>query len=443
MILSTIFLFLFYLVISPKNNLIYAGKLYKSRKHLNETILGNNRFEVEGFIELKRILQLNKFLKKHRRFFQRYGNNYKLSVSDALFEGVFSGYIERNCSWGLGCEPVAEQALRVIKSTPHKYVDGQLESDIENYIHIRDKMYEYASEVLNTTTSVTQYGEFFYFFPKKAQTELYMNDTAYILAPHSDCCGFKNGYPRPLILDRSHHHDVYRRYTAVLYIDVPDPSENAGGLLKFIDLPNRYKLPVVPSKMKIVKGKLHIDGGAFADKEAVFTTVVPSLGKLVIFHAYEDLHGVTTYTGDTDRFSLSMFMTDAQGMWEQQRFIMPKIELDDPDSIAHFYKESYEKAGVVKYGDEGSIEVKKDEVNSRTEEEIANKDPSPDNEIKPVQTHANTVDTIKSSTHRHDAAPGKGENKHSKHANNKGDKSRRALHNKVLHDAIPGQWYYT
>lgn len=401
MILSNIVLFLLFLVFPTKNSFINAGKHYKSRKHLNETILGNNRFEVDGFIEIKRIYQLNRFLKKHKRFFQRYGNNYKLSVSDILFQGVFSGDIQQNCSWGLGCLPLAEQALHVIKSAKYKYLDDQLQSDIENYIYIRDKMYEYASEVLNTTTSVTQYGEFFYFFPKRAPAELYMNGTAYILAPHSDCCGFKNGYPRPLLLDRSHHHDVYRRYTAVLYIDVPSPSLNVGGLLKFIDLPNRYKLPVIPSKMKVVKGSLYVEGGAFADKEAVFTTVTPSMGKLVIFNAYQDLHGVTTYTGDTDRFSLSMFMTDTQGLWEQQRFIMPKLELDDPDSIAHFYKESYEKAGVVKHDEnDGSIE------------------PQKNNDIDTSDTAARLRRSLTS-----------------RKADNNDDK--------IIHDAIPGEWYYT
>jgi hypothetical protein len=370
--------------------------MYTSRKHLNETSLGNDRFTVDNFIEPPRILQLNKFLKKHKRFFQRYGNNYKLSVSDILFQGVFSGDIIQNCTWGIGCTPLAEQALNVIKSSPHKYIDGQLQSDIENYIHIRDKMYEYASEVLNTTASVTQFGEFFYFFPKQAKTEVIVNDTAYILAPHSDCCGFKNFFQRPLLLDRSHHHDVYRRYTAVLYIDVPSPSLNAGGVLRFIDLPNRYKLPVVPSKTKIVKGTLHIESGAFADKEAVFTTVVPSVGKLVVFNAYKDLHGVGLYTGDTDRFSLSMFMTDEQGAWEQQRFIMPKLELEDPDSIAHYYKKTFEEAGIVKYSDEESVDVLKKRgvtgVISRSLHSSSNSDDNDD---------------------------------------------------KWKHDAIPGQWYYS
>jgi len=321
-----------------------AAILYKDRKSLNETYLGSNRFVVDNFIEPHRVALLARMLKRNRHFFQRYGNNYKLPMADVLFEGLFNGDINQNCSWGIGCVPIPDQALHVIKSSPHKYLDGELLKETENYIHIRDKIYEYASEVLNTSVTLTQYGSFFYFFPKKSKLklEMVMNGTAYIFAPHTDCCGFKNFFQRPLLLDRSIAHNVYRKFTVVLYIDVPPSHARTGGELKFLDLPNRYKLPVLNTKRKMKDGIEHVEGGAFADPDAIFTSVTPDVGKLVVFSAYQDLHGVTGYSGDTDRYALSMFLTDEQGDYEQMRNIMPKMELDDPDSIAHQYKRESE-----------------------------------------------------------------------------------------------------
>jgi len=331
----SIYFALFYTIVFDQSQ---AGRLYKSRKHLNETILGNDRFTVHDFVDHNRITKLSHLLKRRKHFFQRYGNNYKLAMDDILFQGIFSGDITPNCTWGVGCVPLPDQALHILKTSPHKYVDDELLSDAENYIYIRDKLFEYASEVFNTTVSLTQYGSFFYFFPKKVKSEVFMNGTEYIFAPHSDLCGFR-GYHQPLILDRSQPHNLYRKYTVVLYIDVPPPSAQAGGIFRFFDLPNRYKLPLKRAKQYSKNGYVIVEGGAFADPEATLQDVEPTRGKMLLFPAVSHLHAVTRYTGDTDRYALSMFLTDEQGNYEQLRNIMPKSEMDDPKSIAHeFYR---------------------------------------------------------------------------------------------------------
>lgn len=308
----------------------HAVKSYKSRKYLNETILGKSRVAVDSFIDAHKITSLLKFVKKSRDHFQDYGNYYKMVSMDSLFSPVFSGnvYYSRNCTFGIGCMEMADQAMNIILSTPNKFIDDELFAEVENFITIRNKILEYVSDVFNTTAHLVKNSGSFHFFPKNGtKTVSLINGTRYISPPHVDITGFK-GYGRPLYLDRSLPHNYYKKFTAILYLE--DLPKGSGGQLTFIDLPNRFKLPEVAATVHTDKeGILHVDGGAFADPDAVFTSVQPAKGKLVVFSSVNDVHSVMSYTGSIDRYAFTLHMTDIRGNHEQLHEIVPKIELEE------------------------------------------------------------------------------------------------------------------
>lgn len=303
-----------------------SGVLYKSRKELNETVFTPTRIMVDNFIDRDRMNILEKFIKRFRRLFQDFGNNYKLPYMDIIFSGLFpDGNFNRNCSWGPKCVPAADQALVLLKSAQLRYADDtELIKEIETYIYVRDKIYEYASEMFKTKlTTSEKYGGYFYFFPAKAPVEMRVNGTGYIFPPHVDYCPFKvDTFDRPLEIGLDITHNAYRRYTSVLYFD--DMAEDDGGILQFIDLPNKDKFPVVKghSVNKVIKrppipgstadpgdyASRDLTGGAFADKEASFTRIVPKRGKLVLLSAF-DIHSVTEYFGNRERWGFVIFMT--------------------------------------------------------------------------------------------------------------------------------------
>lgn len=320
-----ILLFSLFSILYQQNN---AAILYKSRAELNETIYSPTRIMVDNFIDRNRMATLERFVKRFKRLFQDFGNNYKLPYMDIIFSGLFPDeeVHKRNCTWGLKCVPAADQALQLLKSTTQlRYCnDTELIKEIETYIYVRDKIYEYASEMFKTKlTSSEKYGGYFYFFPPKTPVEMRVNGTGYIFPPHVDYCPFKSPtFDRPLEIGLDITHNSYRRYTSILYFD--DMMEDDGGVLTFMDLPSKDKFPVVKGSVsnKIVRRHplpgstgdpgvytvRELSGGTFADKEAKFTRILSKRGKLVLLSAF-DIHAVTEYLGSKERWGFVMFMT--------------------------------------------------------------------------------------------------------------------------------------
>ena len=298
---------------------VEARKFYKSRSELNETIYGSTRYAVDNFIDDHHITLLERLVKKRRFLFQNFGNNYKLPYMDSLFNEAFvSGaeiQLNNNCTFGPGCLPLPDQAINVLKSMRNKLYNNEYLEEIESFVYVRDKIYQYAGEVFNTTATLTRFGGFFYFFPKHPPIEIIVNGTAYIFAPHNDLCPFQSPtFDRPLAIGGGIPHNPFRRFTAVLYFD--DPPPNSGGLFRFIDLPNLHNVSYPHSKgVRSRKAGSHTDiitGGAFSDPQAIITTIKPGRGKLTVLSA-KDLHGVTTYTGNKERWGIVFFLTDKEG----------------------------------------------------------------------------------------------------------------------------------
>jgi len=311
---------------------------YKSRKFLNETILGKTKVTVDSFIDSHKVTSLLKFIKKSRDHFQEYGNYHKMVSMDSLFSPIFSGnvYYQRNCTFGIGCMEMADQTINIILSTENKYIDDELLHEVENFVMIRNKMIEYVSDVFNTTAHLIKNSGSFHYFPKNGTKfgtgGSIVNGTRYAMTPHVDFTGFKN-YNRPLLLDRSQSHNYYKKFTAMLYLE--DVPKTAGGELIFIDLPNRFK---GPEEIAVVStdtdGILKVDGGAFNDRDTVLTPVRPTKGKLVVFSALSDIHAVTPYTGLIDRYVFTLHMTDARGHHDELHHIIPKIEQEEAKHAA-------------------------------------------------------------------------------------------------------------
>lgn len=311
-----LFIYIYFILFQHR---IGANKFYKSRKELNETIYGKTRYAVDNFIDNHHITLLERLLKKRKFLFQDFGNNFKLPNMNSLFEEAFISGAEQewehNCTWGPDCIPMADQAITVLKRYPNKLYKNEYLEEIESFVYIRDKIYQYVSEIFNTNATLTQYGGYFYFFPKHPPIEITVNGTGYIFAPHNDLCPFQsNTFDRPLAIGGGIPHNPYRRFTAVLYFD--DPPPNSGGLFRFIDLPNLHNTSYPHSKgVRIRKPGVRSDfitGGAFSDPDAIITTIKPGRGKLTVLGA-KDLHGVTSYTGNKERWGVVFFMTDSEG----------------------------------------------------------------------------------------------------------------------------------
>lgn len=314
------------------NNILHHShaKSYKSRKFLNETILGKTKVTVDSFVDVHKITALLKFVKKSRDHFQEFGHYHKMVSMDSLFSPVFSGntYYARNCTFGIGCTEMADQAVNIILSTQNKYIDDELLNEIENFIHIRNKMIEYVSDVFNTTAHLIKNSGSFHYIPKNSTTiRSIINGSQYIITPHVDFTAFKS-YDRPMLLDRSQPHNYYKKFTAMLYLE--DIPKTAGGKLIFIDLPNRFKGSEASATVHTDKnGVFQVEGGAFADTDAVYTQIHPSKGKLVVFSALSDVHAVAPYTGQIDRHVFTLHMTDTKGNHDQLHNIVPKIEQEE------------------------------------------------------------------------------------------------------------------
>lgn len=324
-------------------SLVHGGKYYKSRKDLNETILGPGRIIVDNFIEPHHLNILEQFLRKHKdKLFKHEDNAVKINNLDDFLLPLFPNKTPPLCyilTDSDNCVPVADQLIKAMKSktdyrlptdlTRSNFTSHELLTAVETWVHIRNKMYEFASEVFNTTATCSEDNHgVFYYFPPNTYPEANINGVNYLYPPHYDLSPFQGIYDRPLRM-RKVSTTMYRQFTAVLYFtDVPP---GHGGNFQYMDLLNHDHLP--PSKGHIIPvsnaGKtLVMKGGIFYNETVKITRVWPKRGRLVLLNA-KDLHAVTSFTGNFERWGYCLFMTDAVGFHQRSRGI-----------VADWFKES-------------------------------------------------------------------------------------------------------
>lgn len=312
--------------------LVDAGKYYTSRKELNETIYGKTRIAVDNFIDNHHMNIMERFLRKHKHvLFQRLDNNYKLSDLEGQFmRQLFNGGATPKCIETIlpECETIAEQAITALKSgdfmplhpSVSNYTTSQLLQAFETYVYIRNKMYEYVSELFNSTMYHAEHNHgVFYYFPPKSPVEYNIEGVDYLYSPHWDITTFATGsYDRPFQLNvKNLPLSMYRRYTAVLYFSDVPPSD--GGNFQYWDLPNYDKLP--PANGTESNGRYTM--GVLKGENATIIRVWPKRGKLVVLSAF-DLHGVPAYTGNFERWGYCIFMTDQLGEEQKRARIIPE-----------------------------------------------------------------------------------------------------------------------
>lgn len=335
-----------------------AGKYFGSRSELNETILGPGRIVVDNFIESKHLNLLEQFFLRHRlALFEKEDNAYKINNLDEFLLQFFPNKTPPICylySHERKCVTVADQVLKLLKSKsdyqlPEKlsrsnFTTTEIISAVETWLHIRNKMYQYASEVFNTTAhnSEDNHGVFYY-FPPNTYPEASINGVDYLYPPHYDVSPFQGVYDRPLRL-KKFAGTMYRKFTAVLYFTNVPPGN--GGNFQYMDLPNHDILP--PSKGHILpkQGKtMVIKAGIFNNETVKITRVWPKRGRLVLLNA-KDLHSVPTFTGNFERWAYCVFMTDAVGIDQKSRGIEPDWVKENTPSFRPTHRSHAHHKGV-------------------------------------------------------------------------------------------------
>lgn len=322
---------------------IEAGKYYNHRKDLNETILGPGRVFVNNFIDNRHLSLLEKFFFKHRStLFEKENNAFRLHNFDELLYQLFPNNNPPVCfvnNLENTCISVADQAIKLIKSKPTYHLPTELVrlnftaseilSATETWVHIRNKIYEFASEVYNTTAYPAEASHgVFYYFPPKSIPESNVNGVEYLYSPHFDVTPFQGIYDRPIRFQKVST-TMYRKFTAVLYFT--DVSSGSGGNFQYMDLMNHDTLP--PSKGHIHENpgkRPTIKAGFFVNETIKITRVWPRRGRLLLLNA-NNLHSVPLFTGEFERWAYCIFMTDAFGEDQKLRGIEPDWYKEIPD----------------------------------------------------------------------------------------------------------------
>ena len=235
---------------------VYAAKHYIHRSHLNETYYGKTRFAVDNFIDHHRMNLLLRMLKKNKdHFYEAPEKCFILEghKQQALFETIIEEQDRNkmelqtcrvNQDDGRSCY---DRALYVLKTNTNRYNSAaarELREELEAYIYIRDKIFEYASEVFNTTVvpSMDSDGVVYFYYRPESPTLMTINGRDYIRGPHIDYYRIRGCLDRPLTYDKPEiYHNIIRRYSATLYFD--DIPESSGGVFEWYDFPNNHKLP--------------------------------------------------------------------------------------------------------------------------------------------------------------------------------------------------------
>jgi len=337
---------------------VHAAKHYIHRSHLNETYYGKTRFAVDNFIDHHRMNLLLRMLKKNKHhFYLSPGSCFVLEghKQEPLFISIIEEQDRKKFELQTFCKNQEERscydrALHLLKTNVKHYNTTaalELREELEAYIYIRDKILEYASEVFNTTVVSSMGGDgvvYFYYRPE-SPTLKKINGREYILLPHTDYYLVRGFYDRPLTYDKpeSHLQNIQRRYSATLYFD--DIPESSGGVFEWYDFPNNYKLPPEKGHSNRVDETLngkHLDihshySPSFADPELNITRIQSRKGKLLLFSAQDDIHGVREYSGKKERWALMFALSDEKTMTSIRNGITPQDLLDKEAPIAVVY----------------------------------------------------------------------------------------------------------
>lgn len=315
----------------PKFHVVVAKTHSLNRSHLNETYYGKTRWSVDGFIDNHRMNLLERLLKKNKHKFLESpslkcfifeGHNHTLLFESVIAEEDIQEAILYNCDMVIDGRSCFNRAISILKKYPERYnnsVGRELREELEAYIYIRDKIYDYASQVFNTTATSCMGGDgavFFYYLPN-SPVMMTINGRDYMRPPHIDYCKQTQGYwDRPFRYTKPlNFPNLERLYSATLYFtDVP---ESSGGWFEWFDFPNNHKLP--PEKGREIRDptKIHrnpryiyaddhkfVYSPSFDDPDLNITRIHPRKGKLLLFSSPDDHHAVHPYTGHKERWAV-------------------------------------------------------------------------------------------------------------------------------------------
>lgn len=316
-----------------------SRKFYSNREILNETYYGKTRYSVEGFIDHHRMSLLERLLKRNRHHFKYQPQNYynlEELEQGVLFKGIDAEDMRTHqvdkCDLMIRGQSCYDRALQVLVKNHIKYNNTlfrELREEIEAYVHIRDKLLEYASEVFNTTVvpSVQGDGVYFYYFEPHTPISGKINGRGYILLPHDDYYPLTDMWGRPLkYVSGFKLSNPARRYSATMYFD--DIPADDGGQFEWYDFPNNNILPAAQGRIlsieKIANKSVNImHSPSFADPNLNVTRIQPRKGTLLLFSAQDDIHGVREYRGAKERWGFMMALSDKATMEAVSRNEIP------------------------------------------------------------------------------------------------------------------------
>ena len=329
---------------------VSAAKHYIDRSHLNETYYGKTRFAVDNFIDPPRMNLLYRMLLKNKHYF------YEAPEKCFIFEGqkhyqIFETIIDeedrkksnlQDCHSTPDGRSCYDRALHILRNQADRYdstAAQEFREELEAYVHIRDKIFEYASEALNTTVVSCMGGDgviFFYYVPK-SPVLMTLNGRGYIRTPHVDYYRFQGTYDRPLTyLKPEVYGNIVRRYSATLYFD--DIPESSGGVFEWYDFPNNHKLPPetgykIPLNSQEYPEHQYLRNNnyyspSFADPDLNITRIQSRKGKLLLFSAQDDLHGVREYSGTEERWALMFALSNKETMDLRRKGVIKQDLLD-------------------------------------------------------------------------------------------------------------------
>lgn len=310
---------------------IHGGKLF-IRSQLNETKYSKNRFVVTDFIDQHRMHLLNRLFKSkpsdvYDNLFGTYNklNNINyfnidrrhpelrqiLTKDELCVDGKTNPTFSSCADFYLEVFKLSSVLAKVNISKYELWLE-----EIENYVYIRNKVFEYASEVFNTTVGPTDIhdGTTIYHFKARAGTSTIVNNIRYVFPPHCDSRSIGYNYDIPVTYLKGLGRNgilEYTKYTSLLFLNtIPDKDK---GVLHFYDFPNHKTLPHAKSHfLKSSSDNITvIHSPLFADPDLKIYKVQAVAGTLVLFDGEDVVHGVTEYVGDVDRRSITWNLADA------------------------------------------------------------------------------------------------------------------------------------
>lgn len=332
---------------------VIGGILY-NRSELNETRYPGDRYVVYDFIDPHRMKLFNRLLRPrsddvYDQIPKDYNTYYKLKninmfnidANHPELRHILSE--EERCVDGKTFPPQSSCAdfyLKVFKDPAvlakinvTKYASWL--EEIQNYVHIRNKIFEYASEVFNTTVGPSDIhdGTTIYHFKAHADVVDIINNRRYMFPPHCDAVAIDPTYSRPLKYQPHQYRPyelAYTKYTALVFLNTI-PAKDLGALHLF-DFPNHDKLPheksrILPSLKNSTARVIH--SPMFADPDFKIHSIQPVAGTLVVFNGEDVVHAIQEYIGDVNRRSITFNLADADNYFRMNNHMRPSWNVKD------------------------------------------------------------------------------------------------------------------